>query len=44
MMIRAKLFVEKLKIYQAFQKVIVVTHGKFMNAIISIVEGNDELC
>jgi len=42
LIIRAKLFVEKLRELE-FPKVIVVTHGAFMNAITSVLAGKDHL-
>jgi broad specificity phosphatase PhoE len=42
LMIRAKIFVDKLR-QTKFQKLIVVTHGKFINAMLSAVAGKTEI-
>lgn len=43
LMIRAKLFIEKLRGYDKDKKIVVVTHGKFINAMTNALAGRDEL-
>ena len=42
LMTRAKLFIEKLRTH-GDKKIIIVTHGKFMNAMFNALQGRDEL-